>query len=383
MAKSHRTILSAMLGNLFLFGLILSLFGPSNLKIMEEFGANFAYVGIAVSAQSLGAMLSFFTGGLSDKYGSYSTTKWCLFGLGLTTVFMGLSPNIIFLFVSSFFVGITFGTFNASFNQVIMGLYPRSSTKMLNIVLVSFGIGITIGPTTVAAIISYFNSWRIGYVLFGSIMMAFTLLQFSFTMVDRKEPTISSGGVVSNHLFLMLFVALFFFSILTTGITSWLPTYIVKANKASYLEAGMILSSFWAGVTLIRLFSWKLTDRLGEEKSLAVFCFLGFIIGSLSIFVTGFLPNAIVWGSMAMSHALVYPLTITIAYLRYPNSPGKRIGRLLSLSTIGSLIAAPLIGTISNVVNLNAATLVIPLSSLVVSLVYFWLDCSNNNHKIV
>jgi len=53
------------------------------------------------------------------------------------------------------------------------------------------------------------------------------------------------------------------------------------------------------------------------------------------------------------------------------------------LSTIGSLIAAPLIGTISNVVNLNAATLVIPLSSLVVSLVYFWLDCSNNNHKIV
>jgi len=328
-------------------------------------------------------MLSFFTGGLSDRYGSYSTTKWCLFGLGLATALIGLSPNIIFLFIFSFFVGIAFGTFNASFNQVVMGLYPGSGTKMLNIVLVSFGIGITIGPTTVAAIISYFSSWRISYILFGSIMMVFTLLQFRFKMVEKKEFTVSSGGKGSNHLFLMLFVALFFFSILTTGITSWLPTYIVKANKASYLEAGMILSSFWACVTVIRFFSWKITKRLGEEKSLAVFCFLGFIIGSISIFVTGFLPNAIVWGSMALSHALVYPLTITIVYLGYPNSPGKKIGRLLSLSTVGSFIAAPLIGTISNVVNLNVATLVIPLSSLVISLVYFQLDRSNKDHKLI
>jgi len=383
MASSHRTILSAMLGNLFLFGLILGLFGPSNLKIMEEFDANFTYVGIAVSAQSLGAMLSFFTGGLSDKYGSYNTTKWCMFGLGFSTMLMGLSPNIIFLFAFSFFAGIFFGTYNASSNQVIYGLYPGSSTKMLNIVLVSFGIGVTIGPTTVAAIISYFNTWRIGYVVFGSILMAFTLFQFRFTMADKKYSTISSGGKSSNHLFLMLFVALFFFSIFTTGITSWLPTYIVKANKASYLEAGIILSSFWAGVTLIRLFSWKVSDRLGEEKSLAIFCFLGFIIGSLSIFVTGFLPNAIVWGSMSMSHALVWPLTTTIIYLRYPKSPGKRIGQIISLSTIGSLIAAPLIGTISDVVNLDAATLVIPLSSLVIALVYFWLDHSKKDRQIV
>ncbi|MEM3403357.1 MAG: MFS transporter [Nitrososphaeria archaeon] len=378
MVHQRSIILSSLLTDLFFFGLFISLFGPSNIKMMEEFDVDFATIGLVVSAQSLGTVLCFFTGAISDKYGHYNVVRLSLLVLGVFTILMGVSPSISFLILFSFVIGIAFGMFNTSFNPVIFDLYPDEKFKMLNLVLVSFGIGIVFGPAIIAGMISFFGNWRIGYILFGLLLVVVAIFELMIKTQSGGSSKVSRGQMHFDRPFLLLLACMFFFYLFATGITSWIPTYIVKTNKVEYLEAGVVLSCFWLVVTLTRLYSWKITKVLGQEKVITCLSLLGFCAGLLSVFCTGFISNLIVWGLMGLAFALVYPSVISIAHSNYQNSPGKAIGRLISLGSVGAFVSAPMIGLIANFTSADIATLVIPFSSLIVAILFFKLSHLKN-----
>jgi MFS family permease len=189
MAANRRVIWATLSLDLFLWGLLNSIFGPSSLRIMGEFNADFATIGIAVSAMSFGAMFSIFTGRYADKYGSYYISRLSLFFLGLATFLTGFTNSIFLFIVLSFLAGISVGTFQASFTQAILDLYPEAKLKMLSFNAVFFGVGATIGPTVTALLISSFNDWRVAYILFGGLLAASVFFQFSLKSSSRERMT--------------------------------------------------------------------------------------------------------------------------------------------------------------------------------------------------
>ena len=371
MAESRKVVWFTLSLDLFMWGLINNLFGPSVLKIMDEFKIDFTIAGIAVTAMSIGGMFSIFIGRLADKYGSYNVCRIGLLSMGFLTAFTGFSTGYMIFFLFSFLTGISIGAFQSSFNQVILDLYPESKIKMLSLSQVFFGVGATIGPTVTASIISSLNDWRLAYILFGGVLVAFMIFQFFLKSSTKSKVTLSDEKEGSSHFFVMLLIGIFLLFLIGTGVNSWLPTFVVKTGKATYLEAGVILSCFWGTGTVMRGLVGKAVDKMGEKKLLVSFSFLCFISSILSLYAIGLIPNAIIWGIAGLAFAPIYPLVIATAYNKYRRSPGKIIGRLVAIGNVGGLIAAPLIGIINGVFDPNIATLVIPLSGLAITIVFF------------
>ncbi len=334
MVDSRTIIWSTLSLDMLLWGLVNSLFGPSSLNIMSSFNVDFAEAGVVVSAACFGAMFSIFTGKYADKYGSYYMTRLSLFFLGLTTFLAGFS-NSIFLFIAmSFLTGVSIGTFQASSSQSILDLYPEAKLKMLGYNQAFFGIGATIGPTLVALIVTDFNSWKIAYMLFGGLLAASMVFQFKIKQVRTQSVPLSEGKSAKDNTFYVLFTALFFMFIVGQAISSWLPTYIVTSNKATYLEASALLSCYWGAGTVMRIFGWKVVDKTGEKKALVYFILVCFICTLISIAVIGFIPNAFIWGIVGLAYVPIYPLVMAVTYSKYRGNPGKTIGRLVFLVTL-------------------------------------------------
>ena len=372
MVQNRKVIWATLSSNLLVWGLINSLFGPSSLSIMSEFKVDFATAGLAVAGMSFGAMFSIFTGRYVDKYGSYYIARLSLLFFGLTIFLAGLSNGILMFILILFLAGISIGTLQASFNQVIIDLYPDAKIKMLSITQAFFGVGSTVGPTIVALVISSLNSWKVGYMLFGGLLTVMVVFQFSLKSGSEKR-TISfeeNKTEEKDNSFFVLLIALFFMFIVGSGIGSWLPTYAVSSNKTGYLEASALLSCYWAAGTVMRVFGWKLVNKTGVKKALVSFTMIGFICSLISIFVIGFVPNAIIWGIVGLVYEPIYPMVMAVAYSKFRRNPGRAIGRLISFGNFGALISAPLIGTINNVSGPNVATFIIPISCLVATFMF-------------
>jgi len=58
-----------------------------------------------------------------------------------------------------------------------------------------------------------------------------------------------------------------------------------------------------------------------------------------------------------------YPLLVTIAYNKFRSSSGKVIGRIVASGFLGSMIVAPLIGSLAQISDKNIATLVFAAAS--------------------
>jgi MFS family permease len=340
---------------------------------MNTFKIDFATAGFSVAAVSFGAMFSMFTGRYADKYDAYHVSRISLLFLGLLTFLIGFSNSIFMFIMLSFLTGICNGTFEASFYQVILDLYPEAKLKMLGFTEVFFGIGSTIGPTATALIISGFNDWKIAYMLFGGILAVSVVFQFYIKQARIPRETFFDGKGAKGNSFFILVVALFFMFIIGTGVNSWLPTYIVTSDKAGYLEASVLLSCFWATGTVMRGLCYKIVDKIGEKKTLVYFISVCLVCTFISIGVVGFVLNAFIWGIVGLVYIPLYQLVMLVVYSKYRHNPGRAIGRLVTIGNFGALIAAPLIGTINNVSGPDIATLVIPLSSLIVLLMFLKL----------
>jgi FHS family L-fucose permease-like MFS transporter len=374
MADRRTMIWATICLDVFLWGLIFNLFGPSSLRIMATFKIDFVTAGFSVAAVSFGAMFSMFTGRYADKYGAYQVSRLSLLFLGLLTFIIGFSNSIFMFIILSFLTGICNGTFQASFYQIILDLYPEAKLKMLGFTEVFFGIGSTIGPTATALIISGFDDWKIAYMLFGGILAVSIVFQFYIKQSRIPREIFSDGKGIKENSFFILVVALFFMFIIGTGVGSWLPTYVVTTNRAGYLEASALLSCFWATGTVMRGLCYKIVEKVGEKKTLVYFISVCLVFTLISIGIVGFVPNAFIWGIVGLVYVPLYPLVMLVVYSKYKSNPGRAVGRLVTIANFGALIAAPLIGTINNVSGPDIATLVVPLSGLIVLLMFLKLS---------
>lgn len=290
--------------------------------------------------------------------------------MAIFTIFMGLSRSLIELVIFSFLLGIVSGTFDTSFNQVILDMYPNSKGTIVTITHAFFGVGATLGPTVTTITIVSSNNWRTPFLLYGVIMAVISCYQFVIKSADRKMKTTLRGNGLISHSLIMLAVCILIDFTIGTGINAWLTTYLVNTNKANYIEAGIIASSSWAFLAIGRFFVGRIADKNGFRRTLVTFMIMGATSSAVSILFSGLVPNAIIWGIVGLSLGPVYPLVLAIAYSKNKENPGTAIGKVVAIGNIGGLIAAPLYGTVSNLADANIATLLIPVCFIILTILF-------------
>lgn len=164
-------------------------------------------------------------------------------------------------------LGMGAGAIDVSLNHYLASHYQAKHMSFLHSF---YGIGVTAGPTIMAYTLSQ-NSWRMGYMIVGSIlvMIAFIML-ISFPLwkkeseeqrkeehahITLKEMVKTKGSVLSVLIFLI-------YVHIESLAGVWIASYFYIIKQTSYATAALFTTSYYLALTLGRLLSGLFASKL-------------------------------------------------------------------------------------------------------------------------
>ena len=239
--------------------------------------------------------------------------------------------------------GVLQGIINTSLNIYVSA---TRSVRTMNWMHACFGIGASIGPLLMTAIVAAGLSWRLGYVAVAGIHLGLTLLfltvagamnfRGSGPAAGDLAARPASMGATLRLVIVWLSILLF---MLYTGIETtagqWTYTWFTEARGASAYVAGTITSVFWAMSTLGRIVFGAGAARIGIERLLRT-CMVGVVLATLLL-----LPRTLPTGLAAIT---LMGLSLSIIFPTLMSHTPARVGQRHAANTISLQSGAASIG---------------------------------------
>ncbi|MBK8045684.1 MAG: MFS transporter [Anaerolineales bacterium] len=178
-------------------------------------------MGLLLLASTVGFLItSFGVGRLFSAFGVVGVLIVATIVRGAGLVSIGLAPEAWALFLSAFVFGLGSGAIDAGLNTYFaMNLSPR----LMNWLHAFFGVGATLGPILMTAVLSLGAAWRWGYVIVGVVQAALAIAIFAKAgawkaraetgtyAAESKVTKQKSYGATLRRPIVWLNIALFFF----------------------------------------------------------------------------------------------------------------------------------------------------------------------------
>lgn len=221
------------------------------LEISKDFDLSASTQGIIMSSFFLGYALMQIPGGwLADRYGPKKVLVSSILVWSIFASLSGVAWSAPALILFRFLLGLSLGAFYPTALKTIAQVFPRNEQgKAISILLVSGVI--------IAVVSSIFFAWIIGIMgwqmLFhiiaaaGVVIAVFYLLILKLPVNTQNEGEINAANEPQNLAFKQILkvpfvwsmcVVGFCVSLITWGINSWVPTYLVQARQLSLMVAG-------------------------------------------------------------------------------------------------------------------------------------------------
>ncbi|WP_194841628.1 MFS transporter [Sporosarcina obsidiansis] len=342
-------------------GMIISFFdrlaiNVAAIPIEKEFGLNPSQVGLLISAFFISYSLMQPLGGwLTDKYGPrilivISLASWSIF-----TAMTGLAWSFASLLFIRFLFGIGEGPFHSAAVASIHENFPEKERGRANSFFLSAqGIGGVLGSVAAAAMVVALG-WRGMFVSLGVVGVFVALIfwivlkpsdaQATSTSIQHKKKVPLRLIFKIDNIWKIIF-AKFFSNVVSWGLVSWMPIYLVKERGIDLVSAGGLMAIPYISSFLIMNLSGWLLDKVmvRREKYLigigsllaAVFLYCMSIADSVTLFITFF-----TFASISISFIGTGLFTIVLKY-----GPKELIGSVTGLVTFSGQIA----GAVSPVV---------------------------------
>jgi len=353
--------------------------GVAWLPIQETFGLGLDSLGLLLTASTTGRLITAFTSGrwiARMGAGRFLLAGALLGGAGMLG--FALAPVWPLLLIAYFVFGSGSGVIDAGINTFVA---PRYSASRMNWLHACFGIGLTIGPALVTAIvIDLGQNWRWVYALLcvaqAALAVAFaaTLNRWRLAETARQADAAASDVHIGDTLrLLMMWLSLglfFFYGGAEIGTGQLLNSLFVEARGIDPKTAGFWVSFYWGSFTVGRMLIGIFVDRIGPRMLLRL-CMLGTILGAALIWWN---PAAeISFAGLAvvgLALAPVFPTLIAVTPDRVgvahtPNAIGFQIG----FAGLGAALLVGLAGVLAE----GAGKEMIAPFLLVVSVITFLL----------
>lgn len=252
-----------------------TVFGPDGVGLtLEQLGYAF---GPAFWGYTLAVVLG---GPLVDTLGIKKIT-WIGFIVHLVGIIWSiLAGDMTALFVSTLFIGIANGLFEAALNPLMASMYPTQKTKMLNKFHVWFPGGIVIGSVLGWLMMDVMGlGWQLYVAVLFVPLVAYAILFFGqkFPVTERVQLGVSTSKMFSSigkPLFIFMVLCMFLTAASELGTTQRIESLL----KTSGVNALLVLAFINGIMALGRAFAGKVVHKLQPSGMLlfsAVFTFVG------------------------------------------------------------------------------------------------------------
>lgn len=366
-------------------------------SIRDQFVLSQDRVGALLMASQIGYIISSFLSGrlaMAVGNGRLLTIGALLAGAGLLGY--ALAPVWTVMVGIGMLVGFGGGALDSGMNAFFaMNFGPR----LMNWLHASFGLGSTLGPILLTALLVGGISWRWGYVTAavaqGIIALAFLLTRSRWhttEVTETKESPVQrtnepSTGIkrvnrdVTQFDVLLGILVFFFIAGLEMTAGQWSFTLFTESRNVDLAMAGTWVSIYWGSFTAGRVFFGIFGNRFSVSISLRV-SMLALLIASAMIWWP-FSPWVSFLGLAIMGFGLapLFPLLISAT----PARLGRRraahvIGYQVGAASLGIAILPWLAGFMAEVWSLEVVGPFLLACSGVMLVLYEWMERRSSTH---
>lgn len=324
-------------------------------------------------------------------------TKWITFiSIAFTGTALIVMSQVNAFYQMLFFaipLGMGAGAIDVSLNHYLAKNYKASHMNYLHSF---YGIGVTLGPSIMAYTLTQ-NSWRMGYIIVGSILLAIALFVFlSFRLwhqeaenekIDHEHIYLKDALKIKKAVNSMLIFLLYVHIESLLGV--WIASYMFIEKEVSYALAALFTTTYYLGLTFGRVLSGIVSAKVSSSR-LVIFGVILMLTSAtlLSLLKTQYLfIYFIVISLLGIGSGPIYP---NMMYLNNAKFERKHLSKVISLQMVigymGFGILTPLAGLLFDKVSINLYPYVLLFSISVLSiLIYTYLKTkgkSNPAHLI-
>ncbi len=317
------------------------------------------YISMVVAAGTVVSSLA--SNRLISRFGVGKVTAVSVVMTAVGLLGFSLAPEAWMLFVLAVPLGLGAGSVDAALNNFVALHYAARHMSWLHCF---WGIGATAGPMILSFELARGASWRGAYGLISGIQFALALVLFlTLPLWRRARPQQSaseSEAFVSNRSALKLpfvrtaLVGFVFFCAVETTSGLWASTYLHQARGMSAADAAMGASMFYGAITLGRLLTGFVANRLSGAKLIRIgqcVCLAGAAVVALPV------PPAVAMLGIAvigLGTSPIYPSMLHETPRRFGAENSQAVvGLQMAFAYIGSTLVPPLFGSLASATTLQ------------------------------
>lgn len=322
-----------------LLGMPKSAFGIAWPSVAGDFERPIGELGLVIAVYVIGYFVSSLsTGGLSRRFqmGPPLLVAASLATVSLIGYTVAASWAVLLVAVAG--LGLAGGIIDAGVNAVVA---LRHGPRAMGLLHAGFGVGATLGPLMMTALIETDSSWRIGFVLLAVAQGALALLyvRTRSRWEVSIDPTDAVAPIVPGRRGTMVGALAVFalYSGVEVGAGQWGYSLLTESRGLSTAVAGLAVTAFWGALTVSRLGLGLVGHRvsvhwlLGAGSTLSLIGVLAFWLNPVSwVGPAGLVLTGLALGPIFPLQTTLTPSRVGVAYT--PTA----VGYQLAAATVGA-----------------------------------------------
>ncbi|MHB1391501.1 MAG: MFS transporter [Clostridia bacterium] len=360
-------------------GIIANIIGPLLPAIRADININYSQGGLLLSGQFVGMLITSLIGGyLMDRVGKRSSML-----AGSVMLIVGLigcmtAKSFMFLYALNLITGFGYGIYEVGINALCADTSEENKGNDMNFVHFFYGVGAITAPLLAFACTEYLGSWRycFGFALIAPVVVSILLIRYKIEEHKVIHEKVSKAGNKSSNPFKSLFLwtaglTAFFYVGVEVSTGGWVSVYWNTIIPDSAIPASLTATVFWLCLTIGRLFSGKIADRIGLTTYLFAAAFGTMLLSALwSVLPTGNWTLIII-GLLGLMLSGQFPTAMAVATSHFPGRSGTTAAFVSVFASLSGFFIPAVIGQVADILSiavLSYAMLI--LSLLLVAFAY-------------
>lgn len=370
-ASSSRALFVCASLCLVTFGIVLTTLGTVLPSVMERFGIDKASAGALFLLMTFGILTgALMFGPVVDRrgYKAILVGATALIVAGLEGV--AFAPSMTWLRVALFLIGFGGGIINGGANSLVSDISGEERGPRLNFLGVFFGVGAMGVPFVLAFLTGRFSH----AALFGGVgalvlvpLAVIAITSFPPPKQAQGFPIAAAGRLLRDPLMLLMGVMLFLESGMEITVGGWTSTFVKEELAVPERSALILLSLYWAGMTLARLVIGTVLSGVSPFRVLYS-CLTIALAGAGMLLATHSVAIAALGVFLlGVGFAAMFPTVLGFIGTRYAALSGTAFSAAIAMALTGGMLLPYIAGILGEEYGMRGSFLIVPTALVILA----------------